>query len=135
MITPVGIDHAKQHLGGEYTPHAQALGFVVDGELFAVATYDHWNGVSMQFNIWIGKKPSAEWSQAIFAYPFDQLGVKKLIGNIFSSNAKSIKLAEHSGFELEATIKDMHPKGDMLIYTMTRDQCVVLNKDKWRAVA
>lgn len=133
MIVSVDIAQARALLGGDYTQNAQALGCVVDGELVAVATFDHWNGVSMQFNIWIGKKPSAEWSRAIFEYPFDQIGVKKLIGNIFSSNAKSINLAEHSGFELEATIKDMHPKGDMLIYTMTREQCSVLNK--WRGAA
>jgi len=128
MIVCTDIAKARTVLGGDYTENAKALGFEVDGELCAIATYDHWNGVSMQFNIWIGKKPSAEWSRAIFEYPFDQIGVKKLIGNIFSSNAKSIKLAEHSGFELEAVIKDMHPEGDMLIYTMTRDQCVVLTK-------
>lgn len=133
MIVDDCVDIAKRLIGGDYTEHTQSLGCVINGELVAATTYDHFNGVSMQFGIWAGSRPSPEWSQAIFAYPFDQLGVQKLIGIIFSSNAKSIKLAEHSGFELEAVVKDAHPDGDMLIYTMTRDQCRVLNK--WRNAA
>ena len=58
-----------------------------------------------------------------FYYPFEQLQVKKILGLVESDNAEARKLDEHLGFTLEATLKDAAPKGDLLIYSMTRDQC------------
>jgi hypothetical protein len=37
------------------------------------------------------------------------------------------RFIEHIGFILEATLKDCAPKGDLLIYTMAKDQCKWLN--------
>ena len=131
MIVTNCLTPLAQRLGGKYTEHAKSLGCVVGGRLVAGTTYDEYNGRSMQMSIWVESRPTAEWSRAIFTYPFDDVGVHKLIGLIFGDNAKSIRLAERSGFVLEATLKDVTLHGDLLMYTMTRDQCRVLNADKW----
>lgn len=68
-----------------------------------------------------------------FHYPFEQLGVQKVIGPIYSSNLEARKLVEHMGFSLEATLKDAAPKGDLLLYTITKDACRWLKlKDSYR---
>jgi RimJ/RimL family protein N-acetyltransferase len=71
-----------------------------------------------------------------FFYPFEQLNVTKIIAPIDSNNRASIRWTEHCGFTLEATLKDACPKGDMLLYTMTREACKWLQlKDRYRGKA
>lgn len=66
----------------------------------------------------------------IFHYPFEQLGVKKIIVQMSEGNTESRKLAEHFGFELEARIKDAYLDGDRLIYTMPVEKCTWLERLK-----
>lgn len=69
----------------------------------------------------------------VFYYPFVQLGVKKIIAPVESTNKVCSSFVEHIGFKLEATLKDAAPKGDLLVYTMTPDQCKWLNlREKYR---
>ena len=56
-------------------------------------------------------------------YPFEQLKVEKVISPIESSNLASIRWVEKYGMTLEATLKDAAPKGDLLLYTIRREQC------------
>lgn len=59
----------------------------------------------------------------VFYFPFKQLCVNKIIAPVESGNLTCRRFVEHIGFSLEATLKDCAPKGDLLIYTMTEDQC------------
>jgi RimJ/RimL family protein N-acetyltransferase len=59
----------------------------------------------------------------VFYFPFIQLGVTKIIAPVESGNLACRRFIEHIGFILEATLKDCAPKGDLLIYTMRKDQC------------
>ena len=71
-----------------------------------------------------------------FYYPFEQLRVNKILGLVESTNLEAQRLNEHLGFTLEATLKDAAPKGDLLIYSMKRDQCKWLDlKGKYRGEA
>jgi hypothetical protein len=71
-----------------------------------------------------------------FFYPFEQLRVRKILAIIESTNEASIRLNTHFGFRLEATLKEAAPKGDLLIYSMTRDQCRWLSlREKYRGQA
>jgi hypothetical protein len=58
-----------------------------------------------------------------FHYPFIQLGCKKLCGTIPSSRPELLDLNVKFGFSVEAIIKDAYPDGDMLVMSMTRDEC------------
>lgn len=62
-----------------------------------------------------------------FDYPFNQLGVKKIFGQVPASNAQAIKVNLHMGFVPEKVIKDVYPDGDMLLVAMYREQCRFLN--------
>jgi hypothetical protein len=91
----------------------------------AAVLYDSYNGASIVGHlVGVGKKwMNREFLWFSFYYPFEQLGVKKIIGPVPSDNLIAQRLDEHLGFRLEATLKDAAPKGDLLIYTMTKDQC------------
>ena len=97
--------------------------------------FDGYNGAVIQAHIWIDEVPSREWYAAIFDYPFNQLGVKKIVGQVKSSNLEARRLDMNLGFELEAQIADYYEDGSsLMVYTMDRSQCKILNSPKWARV-
>ncbi len=121
----------------EYTPGAMAQSIAcIDGnELLAGTVYDHYNGATVNAHILVKGLPTREWWVAIFDYPFNVLGVKKLIGQVPSTHSMARKLDEHFGFVEEARIRGYYGEGDdLIIYTMTREQCKFLNDPRWEEV-
>lgn len=112
--------------GGTYSPvDASAIGMLRDGRLVAGCLFEHFNGASIAMHVgsdgphWL----SRTFLRAVFRYPFVQLGVRKVLGFVDASNAAAQRFDEHLGFVLEATLTDAAPGGDLLIYTMRREQC------------
>lgn len=64
----------------------------------------------------------------VYDYSFNQLGVKKLIGLVQSSNLRAIAIDLRMGFRLEATISDIFPDGsDLLVLVMEKINAKWLN--------
>lgn len=116
--------------GGFWFPGAVAIGYSRDGRnLCAGVMYDLYNGASICMHVaGEGNWLTREFLRAAFEYPFETAKVRKVIGLVDASNTKARKFDEHLGFKLEATVKDAAPKGDLLIYSMTREQCRYLNR-------
>lgn len=135
-----GQDHifgpwlAEQTDGGYLPGKGHVIGLWEDGVgPIAACFYESYNGASVLGHLaGIGKKwMNREFLWYCFYYPFEQLKVTKILGIVESTNLAARRLDEHLGFTLEATLKDAAPKGDLLIYSMTRDQCRWLTlKDK-----
>jgi len=117
-------------------PDMQCIVCMSDGKLVAGVVYENYNTVSISAHIWIEERrqPSKEWMAAIFDYPFNRLGIHKIIGRVYSGNDEAVRLDTKFGFIHEATIKDFCPDGDLFIYTMTREQCRILNNPLWSRV-
>lgn len=125
----------------EYVPSARAQCIMCveseTGQPIAGVAYDGYNGCIVMCHIWIdkGRKPSKEWIAAIFDYPFNKLVVKKIVGQVRSSNSAALEIDKHFGFEFEARITDFYDNGDSLeVLTMTRSQCAILNSPLWAKV-
>lgn len=125
----------------DYAASAQAVCVVSaiadTGKPLAGVIFDSYNGATIHAHIWIDAelKPHREWYSAIFDYPFRQLEVVKIIGQVSSNNLEARKLDENFGFVLEAEIKDYYDDGaSLMVYTMTKDQCRVLNSPRWSRV-
>lgn len=59
-----------------------------------------------------------------FAYPFLQMGVKRITSPVAASNTDARKFIEHIGFTLEASLKGASNDGsDMLLYVMFKEDC------------
>jgi len=130
------LGHMLQY---QYSPKAVCICCVEaeTGKPLAGVIYDAYNGAIVMAHIWVEDlfTPSRDWIAAIFDYPFNQLGVKKIIGQVNSSNAEAIKLDEHFGFELECEVKEFYETGaSLLVYSMNRSQCRVLNSPLWAKV-
>lgn len=109
---------------GHYDADAsQAIGMLKDGEPVAGVIYENMNGASVTCHIAIEDRITPKFVATIFDYPFKQLGVGKIVVTIGEANEESIGLVRNMGFCEEARIKDAHPDGDMLIFTMTPEQC------------
>jgi len=58
-----------------------------------------------------------------FDYVFNQLKCSKVCGTIPSCNQPLLALNLKLGFKVEAVIVDGYPGADMLVLSMTRDEC------------
>lgn len=130
--------------GGNYAPEdAATIGLIdpVTGGLLAGVLFDSYNGRSICMHV--AAVPGARWMTkrflwVCFDYPFNQAKVNKIIGLVDSTNAPAQSFDEHLGFIREATIKDAGKDGDLLIYTMTRQQCRFLEmgaKYGWKSLS
>ncbi len=121
----------SERLGGDAPQETQCIGQEIDGEVKAVAGYAAFKGKSCNFSLagdgnnWINK----DFLWAIFDYPFNKLDLKVIIATIAGNNDKSLKLSRHLGFQEIANIADAHPKGDLVIMVMRRENCKWLHID------
>ena len=104
-----------------------AIGKLRDGKLVAGALYEDWNGSNITCHI----AGDAGWADAtflsvIFDYPFNAIGAKMITAPVCSSNEKSIALVTKFGFNLEAKLHGATSKGDLLLFTMRKNECKYL---------
>lgn len=136
--SPMYLQFLGHMLSYTPSPSAQCICCVTqEGKPLAGVIYDAYNGASVMAHIWVEDlfTPSRDWIAAIFDYPFNRMEVYKIIGQVKSTNTEAIALDEHFGFELEGIIEGFYEEGhSLLVYTMTRDQCRVLNSPRWAKV-
>ena len=116
-----------ERTGGTYYPGSgKAIGLERNGNLVAAVLYDNCTGRSVQMHVasdstsrWMTR----EYLGICFDYPFNQLKVNKIIGLVDSTNLEAQRFDESIGFVEEHRIKDAGRHGDLIIYSMTRDQC------------
>ena len=111
---PRVVEFVDRINGGTPDPCAIGIGLEQDGQIIAGAKYDNFNGASVCVHLaavegcrWMTR----EYLFACFDYPFRQLGVKKLLGLVDSSNTRARSFDEHIGYTVEAVIKDAAPGG------------------------
>lgn len=97
-----------------------------DGQLIAGVVYDGFLGPSI--NMHVAALPGSRWLNreflhACFAYPFVQLGCRRITGLVASTNAAALKFDFGLGFEYETLLKDAVPGGDLLILVMWKENC------------
>jgi len=93
--------------------------------LVAGVVYDHFTETCVTATIAIEKKNlPRRLVKAMFRYPFEQMGVKKIIVYLNEANRASVRLASKLGFAIEGRIKDVYPDGSMFIMSLSRANCV-----------
>ena len=116
--------------GVEYYPGMPAIGCMVQGEMVAGVVYTDFNGSSIAIHSRVSnpRLVSREFFWAIFNYPFNQLGVRRVTGLVSTANLAAQRVDEHLGFVEEARLKEYFPDGDAIIYVMWKESC------KWLAL-
>jgi len=107
-----------------WTPeNSQALGLERDGRLVAGVWYEDYNQRSVTAHIAIEGHMSRDFLFSIFDYPFNQMGVSKIVCPVLEDNEESLNLVQKFGFTESARLKDIHPAGDMIFYVMGKENC------------
>lgn len=93
----------------------------------AVALYENYTGeggavhahLAGEGRRWMTRK----FLWAGFDFPFNRLKVNKIVGLVPSYNEEARSLNRKLGYREEAVVEGYFPRGDMVVMTMTRDQC------------
>ena len=101
------------------------IGVERDGVIEAAVGYKDFTGRSVCMHVAIDN-PCAIHRRFVwlcFDYPFNQMGVEKVLGVVDSSNAEALNLDLKLGFRPVATVEGVYENGDMLILEMRKSQC------------
>lgn len=116
----------SERAGGEFERKISAIGLVRNDKLVAGVVFsDYFHNRSVCMHVAAEGKywMTREYLRVCFDYPFNQLRVNKILGLVDSTNHSARRFDEHLGFVLEHAIRDAGRVGDLLIYSMTRQQC------------
>jgi RimJ/RimL family protein N-acetyltransferase len=114
---------------GRYAPEtSRALGLRRNGKIVAGAIYQDWNGQSVVLHIAIAGKLTPAFLGAMADYTFNVCNVEKAIAPVSSDNLNIINLIEKVGFIEEARVINATPGGDLLYFTLHRDNCRFLGE-------
>lgn len=125
---------AEARIGaGKFRRDAYSIGLEKDGELAAVVVFDNFSAADC--NMHIASDGTGAWMSkslllAAFAYPFQQLGLRRVTGVVPSKNAQAIAFDEHLGFVREGYCPHAMPDGDVVILGLLRENCRFILKEK-----
>ena len=124
VLGPQVVDWVSNKYGPiVVSPDSIGLGWVQDDKLVAGVVYEEFTEASIHATI-VAEAPMVKgFLHKIFDYPFNQIGVEKIIVQVNSANKKSLELAYRLGFDEEGCIKGAYLDGDRIILTMTRNEC------------
>lgn len=111
----------------QFRPDARAIGREKDGEICAVIVFDTWSdGDCLIHVVSDGSKRwfSREFVIRAMAFPFLQVGNRAITALVLASNAPSIAMCEHFGFQREGLLRRRGPNGeDMILFGLLREEC------------
>ena len=113
---------------GYWRDGATCIGLEREGAIVAGAMFDYYNGASIFAHIAIAGRITKEWLWFICHYPFEQLRCNVVIGLVSQSNDAAQQFDEHFGFRPALTIPRADPSGDLIIYTLRKEDCRFLRR-------
>ena len=116
---------------GKFKGDAKTIGVERDGELVAVVVYDGFSECDCNMHIasdGLGNWLSRELLVRAFAYPFIQLGFRRVTGLVPARNAAALQFDQHLGFEYEGRCRNALPDDDLIILGMLRENCRFIAK-------
>jgi RimJ/RimL family protein N-acetyltransferase len=118
--------------GFELGHDSWGIGLRDNGELVAAVCYDRITACDC--NVHLASDGSKRWLNreflaAGFAYPFIQLGLRRITGVVPRKNIQALKFDLHIGFEVEGLCRNALPDDDVYILGMLRENCKYLPKE------
>ncbi len=95
------------------------------GKLLGGNIYQGYTGASIQLHM-AGFEPSwatRDFLWVAFDYPFNQLGCRKVFGQVPETNTRALEIDLKLGFKIEARIDDVFPDGACILLSLAREDC------------
>jgi len=104
-----------------------AIGVEVDGVIQAVAMYNCFTDIGS--NIHVVSDGGKRWAsrtflREAFAYPFIQLGLKRLTALVPAKNTNALTLDLRLGFQVEGRMAEATDNDDLVVLGMLRRNCI-----------
>ena len=119
--------YVEERTHGVYGPLLQAIGLEKSHRIIAGVVFEEWNGKSLVCHI-AADRLTREFLEIASDYAYNRCGVWKIIAPVFSDNERGKRFVRKFGFQLEAQIREATASGDILLFTMTRQQCRYLKE-------
>lgn len=117
---------AQQVIGCQFRPDAKAIGWLNGETIRAVTVFDGFSQCDCNMHIasdgtgnWLTK----EFLCRSFAYPFIQLGLRRVTGLVPAKNENAVRFDIHLGFEYEGKCRNALPDDDIIVLGMLREDC------------
>lgn len=124
---------AAERIGlGQFRRDAYTIGLERDGELCAVVVFDTFTECGAHMHIasdGTGRWMNKELLVRSFAYPFVQLGLRRVTGMVPAKNAEAIAFDEHLGFEREGLCRNALPDDDIVVMGLLKQNCRFIPKE------
>ena len=116
--------------GTTYNPEVdQVISRTVNGELVGGVTYQGYTKASVQLHFAAFRKNwgCRDFIWVAFDYPFNQLGCKKVFGQVPETNKTALEIDLKLGFKIVAKVEDVFPDGACYVLALAREDCRWLN--------
>lgn len=105
---------------------AYSIGLERNGELVAVVVYDSFSECDV--NMHVASDGTGHWLNrafltASFAYPFQQLGLRRVTAMVPAKNTAALKFDENLGFVREGYHKNALPDDDLVSLAILKENC------------
>jgi hypothetical protein len=112
--------------GCHFNPEVdRVISVTSEGNLLGGNIYTGYTGASIHLHM-AGFTPNwanRDFLWIAFDYPFNQLGCKKVFGQVPEYNTRALEIDLKLGFKVEARIDDVFPGGACLVLSLAREDC------------
>ena len=110
-----------------------AIGVQKDNQLIAGVVYHDYRDGQIESSI---ASSSVCWATrsvlySLFAYPFIQVGARRLLVTCDESNAKAMKMNKQLGFTPEGILRKLYDPNDAIVWGMLKDECKWIKESKY----
>ena len=117
--------YAEAKLGIALSDHAQFVGRLKeDGSIWGVTAFDHFSEYDCEIFMCgepgFGSRPLLK---ATFAYPFKQLGKKRVTARVDANDEHTLSIDRRIGFKEEGRLRDALGDRDIVVLGMLKDEC------------
>jgi RimJ/RimL family protein N-acetyltransferase len=127
VINDMGHGERIARLSGTiFNPRGhQVVSRMKDGELLGGVIFTDYTRASITVHMagFVKNWANRDLIWCVFHYAFEQLGVKKIFGQVPASNEEALQIDLKLGFSIETRVKDVFVDGDLIVVSMYRDQC------------
>lgn len=134
VATESDIAWAAERVGvASFRPDAKGIAKLEGEILRAVVVFDTFS--SCDCNMHIASDGSKRWlcrnlMRDAFAYPFVQLGLRRVTGVVPKKNQEALMFDLRLGFEVEGVCREAMPSDDVVILGMLRRDCRLIPPER-----
>ena len=110
-----------------------AIGIQRDSQLIGGVVYHDWRDGQIEASIATSSPGWATRSvlHTIFAFPFSQVGVNRILVTCDASNKKAMKMNHQLGFTQEGVLRQLYPPHDGIVWGMLQNECKWLRSNSY----